>query len=350
MPNLNSHDVLFLNSKEFSGFSERLMYEYDFEIREYELPPFVSFTSRKLLLHTNKGTYFLKEKPLYCSDADSLNRMAAFQKYMNTQMTSIPTFLPTASGETYLAWNQRFFFLTEYKPGRHFNGSDADVHSILVALKEFNVAALGYNGSFEYPAIREADSRNFESYDHIIPIGLLEAEVREDDDYVLLTRISTLVQRLKDNYHSNNDVDYGICHGDFSLFNVLLDGQGVVTITDFDNAKMLPRVQDLAEFLVSATLVNYMAPLTNLKLPVLLTPTLKPFNIIINAYTSLFQLTENEQKLLPILVEIVWADMLLLAVLKGDYTLQNIEPAITKLEKKCLRDQVQAALCLDIGM
>lgn len=334
MGNLNQNDVLFLGSSEFGGFIEKIENEYDVIVRSYDLPPYVSFTSRKAVIHTNKGTFFLKEKPEYCSSYQRRESAADFQEYLSEQISIVPRIQRTRHGDRYIQWNDRFLFLSEYKPGRLFNGSIDDLESILVALQRLQVTALGY----KYTA---QDSK---SYDLLIPTELIKKFCYSDKDREDFERIEKVLEKIKNEYLCFGSVPYVMSHGDFSLFNILFTSKSIASINDFDNAQPLPRIQDLAEFLVSSTLINYLAPLSNLKHPVYLDPERIKFRMILNYYRTEFQLSELEMRLLPVLAELVWLDILLLAVLKEDYTINDIMPGIACIEQERLRMRVTDVL------
>ena len=334
MANLNQSDVLFLGSGEFNGFTKKVEHEYGFKVLSYDLPPYVSFTSRKAILNTDRGSFFLKEKPEYCSGYEKREMAADFQEYLSTHLVNVPNILRTRKGEHYILWNNRFLFLSEYKPGRIFNGSIDDLKSVLDSLKEFHKVAKAF----------ECRGNNVESYELLIPYELLKELAYSDQEKEDVLYIEKILNRIKEEYSSLNKVDYIMSHGDFSLFNVLFDGQSVVAINDFDNAQRLPRIQDLTEFLISATLINYLAPLSNLKYPVFLEPESVKFRTVLNYYKKHFDLTEPEMKLLPVLTELVWLDILLLAVLKEDYSISDIMSAVKKIERGDLRSSVQLIL------
>lgn len=331
MANLNEHDGLFFSSSKFSDFPKLLNEEYGFKIFSCDFAPFVSFTSRKAVLRTDIGTYFLKEKPQYCSGEVLRNSAAQFQSYLSTRLEIVPRILITKGGEFFIEWNDRFFFLTDFKEGRIFSGSETDLLQILAALNLLQETA----DKFETPI------GNSESYDLLIPLKVVEIFSKSKEDMRCLTRATHILSELKGEYSEAEKGNYVMSHGDFSLFNIIFKNQSVVAINDFDNARKLPRTQDLAEFLVSATLVNYLAPLTNLKRPVFLTPSNKEFRLILEYYLTHFHLTDAEKSLLPILAELVWLDISLLAVAKEDYSIADISLVIEKLETRTLRNQIK---------
>ena len=130
-------------------------------------------------------------------------------------------------------------------------------------------------------------------------------------------------------------------HSDFIVFNLIFDDNKVIAINDFDNAKRLPNFHDLAEFLVSATILNYNGSVTNLKLPIFLEPQKSKFKLIIKSYIEDFSLSKDDFILLGIIAEIVWLWTLCLSVLKGDYTISDLEEALEAVEKRKLSNLIK---------
>jgi hypothetical protein len=118
----------------------------------------------------------------------------------------------------------------------------------------------------------------------------------------------------------------------------------VVAINDFDNAKRMPIIQDMAEFLTSSVLVNYISPLSNLQLPVLEVPASEPFSSILDAYLRDWDLSDDEKCLLAIAAEIAWLDILVLALLREDYSFVDISSALITLQEGIYQKQIREAL------
>lgn len=337
MPNLHNHDVLFLHSKELDGFIGFLEDSYGFIIESCSLPPNVSFTSRKAIVHTNKGTFFLKEKPQYCSELSDLQRSVEFQVFLSQCTAIVPSVLPTVDGAYYIIWQNTHFFLTVFKEGRTFNGSDKDIQAMLKAVKTLYDAAAIFTEQYKQFGY-------IDSYDVIPDALVLSRYASSVSEHVILQRVARIKEKVKARYHTIEEKEYSINHGDLSIFNMLLDQNGVVAINDFDNVQCLPRVHDLAEFLVTATLVHYQGAITNLQRPVFTQPSDKKFMHILNFYARAVHIKSSSAKLLAVIAEIVWLEILLLAVLKEDYSLTDIVPAIDCIEGEDLSKSIQYML------
>lgn len=338
MANLNPHDIVFLNSSEFKGFEEKIEHEYGLKILSTTLPEIVSFTSKKLILYTSSGNFFLKEKPEYCSDELSLRRAAHFQEYASSQLDTVPQILMTKGKDFYIQWNRKHYFLAEYRKGRHYNGSQKDLTAMINALATFQRCGTAYH--IEYQNLRPEEHSLFESLDVARGIPDVKAKIETEDDRKVFEDILLLFDNFRTEYIDIPKGEYVMAHSDFILFNLILNEVGVVAINDFDNAKVLPRVHDMAEFLVSATLLNYVAPLTNLKLPISFEPEKESFRYILSKFKSDFMLTQNEVNLLGTIAEIIWLWTLVLAVFKGDYCISDLSPAVTTLRRRQVKNLI----------
>jgi len=338
MANLNSHDLLFLDSPEFKGFRERIEQEYDFNIINTSLPEIVSFTSKKLILHTSKGDFFLKEKPQYCSNESALKRSANFQDYVSSRMEIVPKILSTREKDYYIHWSGRYYFLADYKNGRHYNGSPKDINAMIDALNVFQKIGTDYLDT--YKDSKQEELARYESPDVASGIIDVKKKVKTENDNLIFQEIVSLYEDLCSEYATFAKEKYTMAHSDFTLFNLILDESGVVAINDFDNVKVLPRIHDMAEFLVSATLLNYIAPTTNLKLPIQVNPEKFLFAYILERYISDFTLSNIEKQLFGTITEIIWLWSIILAVFKDDYSLSELKPAIETLHQRKVKTQI----------
>ncbi|OGZ43455.1 MAG: hypothetical protein A3J55_02805 [Candidatus Ryanbacteria bacterium RIFCSPHIGHO2_02_FULL_45_17b] len=226
----------------------------------------------------------------------------------------------------------RFFFITEFRPGRVFNGSESDIYQILLALRDFQKAANDFDVK---------DTHKQKSYEPLITIfGLLNGVTKDQLSKNQIILIKEIIESLKRNYDAIPETRYVMSHGDFALFNIILNGEEIVGINDFDNVAYLPLIHDLAEFLVSASIVHYLGPISNLRLPVFTQPHQRVFSQILTFYKENFSLTAEEIRLLAVVVEMVWLEILLLGVLKGDYKLADISNAVNEIGKRTVQSRV----------
>lgn len=337
MPNLNEHDLILFKSKKFVGFEKFLESKYLFKILSTEYPPYISFTSKKAILYTNKGAFFLKEKPEYSTNELSLKKSFLFQQFAAKKLDIVPKIRMTDGGNYYINWKGKLYFLTDYRKGRVFNGSDDDVKSMLNALGNIQIAG---NKFFRKKDLPRNVLDRIESYEVAKLTPLIKKYIDSKKESEIYKRIIDCLDSLKSEYLKIQNNEYIMSHSDFIVFNLIFDNKGVIALNDFDNAKVLPRFHDLAEFLVSSTMLNYVGSVTNLKLPVLLKPQMNKLNIILKTYLDDFRLTTDNFKLLAIIAEIVWLWTLCLSVLKGDYKILDLDEAVTYVEERKLSMEI----------
>lgn len=333
MPNLNEYDLIFLRHKRFLGFKKCLENNYQFRITSTEYPPYISFTSRKTILHTDRGSFFLKEKPEYSSDKLSLDKSTSFQSYASSRLDTVPKIRVTKNDKYFVTWKKRLYFLTDYKNGRVFNGSDEDINLMLNALNQLQKIGEEFVTKND---MRSPILKRIESYQVAKLAPSIKKYVSSKEDSLIYKRIIRCLKVLEDEYNSLPKNEYIMSHSDFTIFNLIFKNNKVIAINDFDNAKRLPKPHDLAEFLVSATMLNYIGSMTNMKLPVLLKPQKSKFELIIKSYIKDFSLLKEDFILLGTIAEIVWLWTLCLAVLKGDYKISDLAGAVKKIEKRKL--------------
>lgn len=333
MPNLNEHDLIFFKSSGFGGFKEFLEEKYGFKIFSTEYPPYISFTSKKAILHTNLGSFFLKEKPEYSTNKLSLEKSYRFQDFASSKLSIVPKIRLTEDKKCYVDWKGRLYFLADYKKGRVFNGTINDVKSMLVALRKLQKVGEDFIKNKGVPI---GVLKKIESYEVAELTPLIVKFVQSKKESIIYGRIIKCLSGLRDEYINQPKINYIMAHSDFIVFNLVFYDSRVVAINDFDNAKVLPKCHDLAEFLVSATLLNYIGAVTNMKLPVLLEPQKDKFELILQTYKVDFSLSINDFRLLASVAEIVWLWTLCLSVLKGDYKISDLNDAVDCVEKRKL--------------
>lgn len=337
MANLNEHDLILFKSNEFVGFDKYLETEYGFKIISSEYPTYISFTSRKAILHTSLGDLFLKEKPQYSSDQLSLDRSTYFQEFVSLKTDIVPKIIRTKENKFFVEWKGRLYFLTEYKKGRSYNGSLQDVEAMLYALQIMQKNGINFCTNKNIPDKVLDDIESFEIYKIIY---LIEKYARNTAEQNLYNRIIRDLEKLKQEYLGLPKNKYVMSHSDFIVFNMVFDNNKVVAVNDFDNVKRLPILHDLAEFLVSTTILNYAGTVTNLKKPILLKPDNRKLNIIIKSYIEDFKLNKEDFKLLANLSETIWLWTLCLSVLKEDYQISDLKNAIACIEKRNLQKTI----------
>jgi len=340
MANLNDTDLLITSTDGFNNLKSVLESLYGFKIQRTHYPNSISLTSRKAILETNKGPYFLKEKPRYCSEDTLIQRSSLFQDFCSQTTPHVPKIIKTTENNYFFEFENRKFFLSEYIEGGSFNGSEDDIEKMLDVMKSLNLAGKKFMMNQDIP---NSITKKFDSYEIATLIPEIIKYEKTEGDKLIFNKIIKILSALKSEYNLIGNDTYIMAHSDCILFNFIFNKNQTYLI-DFDNAKMLPRIHDLAEFFVSATMLNYLGEITNLKKPVFIKPYQRFEKIILDYYKEKFNLSRKEALLFPIIVDIVWLWTLCLSILKEDYELSDIEDALETIENKNNREEITKAL------
>lgn len=344
MANLNDSDILLPNDIWGRRILEKVKKEYGLKILNIEFPPSISFTSKKLILNTDQGSFFLKEKPFYSIEPSQLKRSFLFQEFCSLNSSLVPKILKTISGEFYINLDNKVLFLTQYIVGRNFNGTNTDLVKILGTLKEINNLGTYY---FKH----STENINYKYFtkngtpDITIPLIYLKNNVKNKTDKNIFNLLNTTFEFLKNEYNKIPIEQYSVSHCDCTIFNFLLSHEKTL-LNDFDNVKVMPRIHDLAEFFVSNTLINYTGEITNLRKPIFLKPSARESEIILENYRHNFQLSEKEKELFPICVEIIWLWTIALSVIKEDYIFADLLEPMSKIKDRSLNIEIKRLLKL----
>jgi thiamine kinase-like enzyme len=340
MANLNQTDLLVGEEKRFKDLKEKIESIYGFKIINTFFPNSVSLTSRKAILETNAGTFFLKEKPLYCSDDLSLKRSFYFQDYCSDNTSCTPRIIRTKNKNFYFIMSGRKYFLSEYIKGRHFNGSKQDIVKMLNTILEISITGKKF---LDQKGIPSNVKKNFASFQIATLVPELVKYASNKKEEKIAKDIQETFYRLSEEYNSIGNDNVVMAHSDCILFNFIFTDDRAYII-DFDNAKVLPRIHDFAELFVSATILNYLAAITNLKKPILLDFDKNSAKIILDFYKDKINFSEKEISLFPVICDIVWLWTLCLSVVKEDYLLEDIEDVINIINRKNHRKKILNSL------
>lgn len=322
MPNLNTHDILNMKSVYGRKLTSAIELAYGLKISNYAPIPEISLTSKKALIKTDQGTFFLKEKPFYSTKPDALFRSFTFQDYCAKNSDRFIEIIKTKDSAYYLDFEGSIYFITRYIKGNSFNGKIDGLFRMLETIIELR--KLGENYLKEYINKKTLLPFN-KSYEIILPFSLLKHAVVTKEDKKVFSDLKKALKILTEKFDSYERIKYIMSHGDCILFNFQILNDKAI-LHDFDNAKVLPSMHDVSEFFVSSCLLNYKGSVTNLKLPIFLSCHKNTSTIIAKKIVG--HLSKDEISLLPVCIEIIWLWTLMLSVIKEDYMMTDLIPAI----------------------
>lgn len=267
-----------------------------------------SETSRKYVLETSTGWFFLKEVPWYCDQAEHIEFSVGLGNYLAGRGLPVALALRCADGAPYVSAGGSRYILFEYRPGRLYDGSDRHRTVTGQALGRMHRLVMGYIPSGQAAV---------ESIQDVVREHLaLAAEVRPgqagDRDFEALG--NDLLSQLPDEMLAFT------VHGDFIPWNVAYDNAGGVSaIYDFDNACYGSPLRDLGKALSSFYLLPYAGSGTRLKpLGAESATGIPDMTPMIRSYQDERPLSGQEMELLPRYVLGGFAVSVLLSLIRGE--------------------------------
>ena len=177
----------------------------------------------------------------------------------------------------------------------------------------------------------------FKTYEIVLQFSLLDSLIQDEEDGKIIDELKEAFRVLKDEFDKFNDIEYIMSHSDCILFNFQIIGSNSI-LHDFDNAKVLPSVHDIAEFFVSSALLNYRGEVTNLKLPIFLSAHDRVGVVLAEKISKC--LTTSEQKMMPVCIEIIWLWTHMLSVIKEDYKIRDIKPVVKSILSRSINKEL----------
>lgn len=334
MANLNTHDIINMKSEYGKKLTTAIESAYNFKIIDYTPIPEISFTSKKALIETDQGIFFLKEKPFYSKASDSLFRSSSFQDYCYKNSNKFVNIIKTKNSSHYLEFEGSIYFITPFVYAKSFTGENKDLLKMIETI--ITLRKLGKSYLKENYKKEKLLPKN-KSYEIILPMMLFEPMVNTNEEKKYFLHLKKALKILIKEFDSMENIEYIMAHGDCILFNFQILNDKAI-LHDFDNAKVLPITHDIAEFFVSSCLLNYKGSITNLKLPIFLSCHKNTSNIVANKILK--NINKNEIPLLIICIEIIWIWSLMLSVLKEDYKITDLSPAIENIFKRKLHKEL----------
>lgn len=341
---LNSSDVLFLEKAEHE-ITQAIADEFGVgTIYATSHPLHHSTTSRKTIIHTDCGIFFLKEKALYASDDAHIVLVSEFQNVLANSLVEIPPALVTTDGRFYSSRGDRKYVLSPAVAGEAFSGKIEQTRNAAVMLAQI------HNISTNYTQEKEPENLTFKhSSDESEAFIKMAAELpraRDDPDKPFV--ISALYDIVKANRITpSSKIIKLIAHGDFTPSNLLFNESGeVVAIVDFDNSAYHVRIRDLAEALITfCGAINYKGNTSSLRYPISTAINNAHITVFMKNYVSQLNkpLSSEEIAAIPSEVALVWTELMALGLVRGDFNyshvkaglpfLQNLKPLAATLKR-----------------
>jgi Ser/Thr protein kinase RdoA (MazF antagonist) len=278
-----------------------------------------SETSRKYVIDTAKGRFFLKEIPWYCDNQAARTFSRSLMNHLADAGLPVPRVLQTTEGEWYAAVEESRFVLLEYLAGSPYDHSTGRYRSAAAVLGSMHAAVRDFVPEPDAPQ----DSLRQISLAHLD----LALEVRPpaQSSRAGFEAVRELMQDKFDGGIEGSAPRIAV-HGDFIPWNLGFSKDGaVVAIHDFDNACMDSALHDLGEAISSFFLVPHDGQSAILReIDRISIPTSRIADFI-TSYRLRCPLPEEALSMLPLWVVGAWWESVLLSYVRGDQTTQCTE-------------------------
>lgn len=276
-----------------------------------------SETSRKFVVETENGNrYFLKEVPWYCDDDAHIAFVVSIAADTVTAGLPVPTPVLTIGAQPAVTHQGSKFTLSEYRPGYLWTGAPAQIEAAATWLARFH--------QFGRSRLRDAagaqtTTRDVLQQHHSLAEDRWPGYGESDVGRTVLELVGRLP--LTEAGH--------LAHGDFIPWNIAfeVDG-GIASVFDFDNAGYGSRLRDVGKALSSFFLLPYAGPSAILH-PYAGTPAMdeEAMGWFVQSYSSVDELTREEQMLMPLYVAAGFMASILLSFVRGDQRMANLDRA-----------------------
>jgi Ser/Thr protein kinase RdoA (MazF antagonist) len=322
--NLNSSDILVQSSAEL-GILKQITKEFGIsKILDFKYPLHHSTTSTKTIIETANGNFFVKRKPAYAENEDSLTLSGEFQDYLAAHLPDlVPALLRSTTGNTYCRYSTRGYVAMPEVQAGVFLGHAAQIWDAGRVLALIHNHSEGFKQSYSkpFPPFRS-------SQDEALQFINLASEISEGFDDPHRDHVLKELRGIVDRYtHDNNGARSIVVHGDYAPSNVLFVGDRVAGVTDFDNVSHHMRIRDLAEAILTfGGGMNYLGTTSSLRTPI--ATSLQP-NLVeqfLNGYKSSLKtsLSEDELEMLVGEIALSWVEHMGLGVVRGDFGFESI--------------------------
>ncbi|NQV12092.1 hypothetical protein HQ524_01895 [Candidatus Uhrbacteria bacterium] len=316
MGNLHDHDIL--QSDSFSTYIVPIIRStYDItDVERITNPPIYSHTSRKCLIHSSSGTFFVKELPKY-RGKDAWIFTSQFQKQLSVFTNIILAPRCTEDGYLVLSIGDNNYHVTPFVKADYFDGSDEEIRSSGALTAEVH----NISENIALPS-----AFNFDMPDTVKLLSkLIYTESQEEQNWIE-SLVNDTIKLWQD--AESFKIQRHIIHGDISPFNFLFVNKEAVLLNDFDNACVSIFLHDLAEGLLTFGYMMYAGIVSNFAAKLPQAPNKQRVGAFIEGYTSKRPILSEDLKPLSIYVELVWNELLILGVVRGDFSISHARKRI----------------------
>ncbi len=219
--------------------------------------------SPKLLIQTDTGTYLLKRRPRAKESPYKVAFCHSLQLYLASKQFPLPHLIGTRrTNNSMFQWQGAIYEMFEYFKGNAFDESLEATADAGKTLAVFHKLLADFEPDFETPKGSYHASASTLSSLQAAPDAIIKADPKAEQ---YRERITQCAELLKDIYqrssvHVNNlglkDWPQQVIHTDWHAGNMLFRGDKVAAVTDYDNARIMQRVLDVANGALQFSRIN----------------------------------------------------------------------------------------------
>jgi Ser/Thr protein kinase RdoA (MazF antagonist) len=231
----------------------------------------------------------------------------------------IPRIIFTKEGSPYAQIGEDFFLLTKYVEGDFFIEKLEQSVNCASALGEMHKTALE-----KLPSQSDFIDSTEETLRFI--------DMAEGLNFPSLDLKRSILNKMRESaakYKATNIGKKGWLHGDFSPFNMVFKGDQLIAVNDFDNVAFGVLARDLAECLLTHTGINYAGTTSSLRTPIRRTIDSSRMKAMYIAYLEKNPISSSELVDLPNQMVLIWLELMVLGLLRGDFSLRDVEMALS---------------------
>lgn len=217
--------------------------------------------SPKLLLRTAQGRFLLKRRARGRDDVNRAIFSHALLTHLQRRGFPVPALLTTRdTHESLLTYEDRVYELFEFVDGQRYDGSLEQTMAAGKTLARFHHAAGDLDTVWLPPAGGYHDSASVRSGLNSIPTTTAAHDSVVGHEAELLATTQELYERYDEAAEAVNALGLPgwtpwVVHGDWHPGNMLFRGPRVAVVLDFDSARLMPRVVDVANGMLQFSMV-----------------------------------------------------------------------------------------------
>lgn len=258
------------------------------------------YVNETAFIQTSEGRFVIRRNHRRHNEDVHLQRHAMIN-WLHARNFAAPGLIPTRDGKTLLILDGRTYEVMECVQGSDYSPEQpGQLSSVAATLARYHLTIRGFTTPPETHTPRYSPQAVLS-----LTELLLERDIMGDLQDVLSwydARASYLRSRMFDSNY--NTLPHLMIHGDMHRDNVLLSGDQVTALLDYDQATWDARIVDIADALIafatSAKVDNLMWGLFQTTLDEECTCQ------FIEAYSSVWSLSHAELSMLPTIIELLW--------------------------------------------